>query len=199
MTMSRRPERNLSGWWLLGLAACLLMSACAHPPVQGGAEPTATPAPYIIGESDQLEVMVWQEPDLSRTVTVRSDGLISLPLVGEVRAAGLSAAELQRALTERLAELVADPVVSVIVVEANSASFYITGKVARPGEYALAKQTSVLQAVALAGGFTEWAKRSDLRVIRASGEWLPVDYDEVADGRTKGNVILQRGDTVVVP
>ena len=187
----------MSRWWLPWLVACLLAAGCAHQALER-AEPVSPP-PYAIGQSDAIEVLVWQEPDLSRTVAVRSDGLISLPLVGEVKAAGLTVAELQSLLTERLAHLVADPVVSVVIVKANSATFFITGKVTQPGEYPLAKQTSVLQAVAIAGGFAKWAKRSDVAVIRASGECIPVDYDEITDGRTAGNVILQRGDTVVVP
>ncbi len=179
------------------LALLALALGCAH---QGGPPPAAAPeAPYVIGQSDELEVQVWQEPDLSRTVTVRCDGRISLPLLDDVKAEGLTPRQLREQLSGLYARLVTDPVVSVLVVEPLSATFFITGKVARPGEYPLLKQTSVLQAIATAGGFTEWAKRGKITLIRQGGLRRRLDYDRLVAGDTSQEVALERGDTLVVP
>jgi len=181
---------------VLALQAVL---GCAHG--TGGGQPSGTELSgrYVIGQSDELEVQVWQEPDLSRTAIVRGDGMLSLPLVNDVKAEGLTVAELRELLCEKYGELVADPVVSVMVVKPLSATFFITGKVQKPGEYPLQKQTTLLQAVATAGGFTEWAKKGSLSVIRRSGERVRVDYDDIVDGDMGQNLKLGCGDTVVVP
>lgn len=171
-------------------------SAAAEGLPASGGEPDDT---YIIGQSDEVEVQVWQEPDLSRTCVVRADGMISLPLINDVKAEGMSVKQLRELLAERYKEVVADPVVSVMVPRPLSATFFITGKVAKPGEYTLFKETTILQAVATAGGFTEWAKKGRLVVVRKSGERIKVDYDAVVAGDMSQNVVLQRGDTVVVP
>jgi polysaccharide export outer membrane protein len=204
--------KNKQAKFLLRLAVVVLLSAalgCAHGggPGRSGAQPASgLPAEgsapddhYIIGQSDELEVQVWQEPDLSRTGVVRADGIISLPLVNDVKAEGLTVKELRELLTEKYSELVADPVVSVMVIQPRSATFFITGKVAKPGEYTLFKETTLLQAVATAGGFTEWARTGDIAVIRKDGERIRVDYGNIVKGDARQNVILQRGDTVVVP
>lgn len=196
---------------VVGLAAAALMVAglgCAMAPAKtaAGAADSGLPGQgdkpgdaYVIGQADELEVQVWEEPDLSRTVTVRADGLVSLPLINEVRAEGQTIKQLRDQLTEKFKEVVADPVVSVIVTKPLSATFFITGKVTRPQEYPLFKQTTILQAVASAGGFTQWAKTGSLIVVRKSGERVKVDYDSIVSGDMSQNIILQRGDTVVVP
>lgn len=193
---------------LMGLAALVLLVGCATGaplkppaaveaglPVQGG-EVDDT---YVIGQSDEIEVQVWQEPDLSRAGVVRSDGMLALPLINDIKAEGVTVRQLRALLTEKYKEVVADPVVSVLVTKPLSATFFITGKVAKPGEYTLFKETTLLQAVATAGGFTEWAKTGRLTVVRKSGERLKVNYDSIVAGDMSQNVILQRGDTVVVP
>ncbi len=196
---------------LAPLAALLLAAAlgCAHAPAAAappaaagngapatGSEPTDS---YVIGQADEIEVQVWQEPDLSRTAIVRADGMLSLPLVNDVKAEGLTVKALRELLTKRYAEMVTDPVVSVIVARPTSATFFVTGKVAKPGEYALFKETTVLQAVATAGGFTEWAKTGKLKVIRKGGQPIHVNYDDIVSGDMLQNITLQRGDTLVVP
>jgi polysaccharide export outer membrane protein len=193
---------------LMGLAALVLLVGCATGaplkppaaaeaglPAQGG-EVDDT---YVIGQSDEIEVQVWQEPDLSRAGVVRSDGMLALPLINDVKAEGVTVRQLRALLTEKYKEVVADPVVSVLITRPLSATFFITGKVAKPGEYTLFKETTLLQAVATAGGFTEWAKSGRLTVVRKSGERLKVNYDSIVAGDMSQNVILQRGDTVVVP
>jgi polysaccharide export outer membrane protein len=194
---------------LMGLAALVLLVGCAAGapqvkppaaaeaglPAQGG-EVDDT---YVIGQSDEIEVQVWQEPDLSRAGVVRSDGMISLPLINDIKAEGVTVRQLRALLTEKYKEVVADPVVSVLITRPLSATFFITGKVAKAGEYTLFKETTLLQAVATAGGFTEWAKSGRITVVRKSGERLKVNYDSIVAGDMSQNVILQRGDTVVVP
>jgi polysaccharide export outer membrane protein len=194
---------------LMGLAALVLLVGCAAGapqvkppaaaeaglPAQGG-EVDDT---YVIGQADEIEVQVWQEPDLSRAGVVRSDGMISLPLINDIKAEGVTVRQLRALLTEKYKEVVADPVVSVLITRPLSATFFITGKVAKAGEYTLFKETTLLQAVATAGGFTEWAKSGRITVVRKSGERLKVNYDSIVAGDMSQNVILQRGDTVVVP
>lgn len=158
---------------------------------------------YIIGASDVIEIQVWKEPDLSRTMTVRTDGKISLPLIDENTAAGLTALELKELIEEKYKAYVQDPVVSVIVVEPLSSKFYVVGEVNRPGEYPLNKRTTVLQALSTAGGFAEWAKRDKIVVVRKSDEGdakIKVNYDKIVSGKDfSQNIVLEPGDTIIVP
>jgi polysaccharide biosynthesis/export protein len=159
---------------------------------------------YVIGAEDVLAVNVWKEPDISRTLPVRPDGKISLPLVGELQASGLTAAQLQDIIAQKLKEYIGNPQVNVIVQEVKSRSFNIVGKVLKPGAFDLAKPTSVLDAIALAGGFQDFAKVSKIYVLRrmpdGSQRMLPFNYKLVIKGkRLDENVGLQSGDTVVVP
>jgi polysaccharide biosynthesis/export protein len=170
-------------------------SAPANPPV--GRE-------YVIGPEDVLAVNVWKEPDITRTLPVRPDGKISLPLVGELQASGLTAAQLQDIVAQKLKDYIANPQVNVIVQEVKSRSFNIVGKVLKPGSFDLAKPTSVLDAIALAGGFQDFAKLSKIYVLRrmpdGSQRMLPFNYKLVIKGKgLDENVELQSGDTVVVP
>lgn len=159
---------------------------------------------YVIGPGDVLAVNVWKDAELSKTMPVRPDGRISLPLTGEIQASGLTAAKLQDAITLKLRDYITNPEVNVIVQEIRSRSFNIVGKVAKPGSYDLAKPTTVLDAVALAGGFQDFAKVSKTYVLRraadGSQKMLPFDYKQVIKGRALDqNVQLQPGDTVVTP
>jgi polysaccharide export outer membrane protein len=176
---------------------------------KGNEQPTA-PGPkrasddYVIGPSDVLAINVWKDAELTRTVPVRPDGRISLPLIGELKVSGLTTREVQRIVTERLKEFISEPVVSVIVQEVKSRTYVVVGKVVRPGSYELGKPTTVLEAIAIAGGFLDFAKPNKAYIIRrapdGSTERLPFDYKRVIDGRNpEQNVDLKTGDTIVVP
>jgi polysaccharide export outer membrane protein len=125
---------------------------------------------YRLGPEDVLEVFVWKEPDLSTTVVVRPDGNISLPLIGELPTNGKTSVELQIEITRKLKKLVSDPVVNVMVKEVNSAKVSVLGEVKNPGVYKIKDRATLLDAVALAGGFTEYAKRDKVTVIRSAAD-----------------------------
>jgi polysaccharide biosynthesis/export protein len=159
---------------------------------------------YIIGPSDVLAVNVWKDTELTRTVTVRPDGRISLPLVGELSVSGLTASSVQRLIVQRLTEYISNPQVTVMVQEVKSQTYVIVGKVVKPGEYELGKPTTVLEAIAIAGGFLDFAKVSKINIIRrrAGGpsETLHFDYKKVIKGKNpEQNVELKNSDTIVVP
>ena len=158
---------------------------------------------YLVGLGDVLEVQVWNEPDLSRTMGVRLDGVISLPLVGDVVAVGKSIPDLTKILEKKFAELVEEPTVTVMLVESRSRRYYLIGQIGQPGEFSLDYPISLLQAIARAGGFTEWAKKDEVVVFRRHGseeQMLKFDYDAFVKGRNlKNNILVEAGDTVVVP
>ena len=158
---------------------------------------------YVIGPGDRLSIDLWKEPDLSKQVAVRLDGKISLPLIEDLVAAGLTSAELRTQLTEEYGKYVDSPVVSVTVLESHSKKIYLLGKVTRPGEYPLQKNVTVVQAISLAGGLTEWADASNIRLIRKiKGEQktFRVDYDAIVSGKdVSQNVQLAPEDTIFVP
>ncbi|RJX36284.1 MAG: polysaccharide export protein [Desulfurivibrio sp.] len=158
---------------------------------------------YLIGVGDVLEVQVWQEPDLSRTVTVRLDGKISLPLAGDVQAAGRTTGALDQFLEEKIADLVTEPAVSVMLVENRSRRYYVVGQVGQPGEFPIEFPLTILQAIARSGGFQEWAKREEIKIIRRQGgkeEFLSFDYDGFTKGKNlEQNVLIVPGDTIIVP
>ncbi len=159
---------------------------------------------YVIGPEDVLAINVWREPEISRTVPVRPDGKISLPLIGDLEASGLTPVNLRNAVAEKLKAYISNPEVTVIVQEVKSQKFNIVGAVLRPGSYDLAKPVTVLDAIALAGGFQEFAKVSKIYVLRrmadGSRKTLPFNYKAVIRGRRfDQNVELKPGDTIVVP
>jgi polysaccharide export outer membrane protein len=160
---------------------------------------------YIIGPSDVLAISVWKEPELTRTVPVRPDGKISLPLIGELEVSGLTALNVQRLVAQRLKEYISKPEVTVIVQEVRSRTYVIVGKIVRPGSYGLGKPTTVLEAIALAGGFLDFAKVSKIYIIRRvdgspSERFFYFDYKKVIRGQNpQQNVELKSGDTIVVP
>jgi polysaccharide export outer membrane protein len=159
---------------------------------------------YVIGPADVLAINVWKDTELSRTVPVRPDGKISLPLIGELQVSGLTALKVQRMVTERLKEYISNPEVSVIVQDVKSRTYVVLGKVAKPGSFELGKPTTVLEAIAIAGGFLDFAKPSKIYIIRPTGndssETLHFDYKKVIKGRNpEQNVELKSGDTIVVP
>jgi len=159
---------------------------------------------YIIGPSDVLAINVWKDTELSRTVPVRPDGKISFPLIGELQVSGLTALQVQRMVAERLKEYISNPEVSVIVQEVKSRTYVVLGKVPKPGSYELGKPTTVLEAIAMAGGFLDFAKASKVYIIRPRGngssDTLHFDYKKVIKGHNpEQNVELKSGDTIIVP
>jgi len=177
-----------------------------NPPV---VSPTIEPAKphddsFVIGNDDVLSISVWKEPDLSRSIPVRSDGRISLPLVGDLQAAGLTPLKLEEDIANKLQPYIAAPEVAVMVQQINSQKFNILGKVAKPGSYPLTNSATVLDAIALAGGCRDFAKQGSIYILRKDpngGESrLPFNYKEVIKGKnTAQNVKLQPHDTIVIP
>ena len=166
-------------------------------------EVTADSETYVIGPEDVLSITVWREEALSRQVPVRSDGKISLPLVDEIHAAGLTPLQLKEKLTLRLKEFIENPNVSVIVTAANSQKVYVSGEVRTPGVYPLRGETTLLQVIPMAGGFTEWADQKKVLIIRKESEKdkrIVVNYKKIVSGEDMSyNVVLKPGDTVIVP
>ena len=159
---------------------------------------------FIIGAGDVLAINVWKEEQLTRSVPVRSDGRISLPLVGELQASGRTPKELENELRTKLKDYVSEPEVTVIVQEIKSQKFNVLGMVMKPGSYALANPTTVLDAIAQAGGFRDFARQKDVYVLRRAADGtssrLPFNYKDVVKGRNYSqNVTLQSNDTIVVP
>jgi polysaccharide biosynthesis/export protein len=165
--------------------------------------PVAQDPNYVIGPQDVLDISVWKEAELTRTVPVRPDGKISMPLLNDVRAAGLTPNELAAQITASLKRFVSDPQVTVIVVQINSQRVYILGEVTRTGAYPLLPDMTILQALSSAGGFTAFANRKKIYMFRIeNGKQVkyPFDYKAVIDGkRPDENVVLKAGDTIVVP
>jgi len=161
------------------------------------------PADYVIGVDDALEIGYWQDKEMSAAVTVRPDGYISLPLLNDVKAAGLTPEELRAAVAKAATNFVEDPTVSVVVKAINSRKVYITGQVAKPGPYLLTDTTSVLQMIAIAGGVAEYAKKDKITIVRREDGKEVVhtfNYKDVSKGKAMAqNITLKPGDTIVVP
>lgn len=163
-----------------------------------------SPDDYLIGPEDVLAINVWRDPEISRTVPVRPDGKISLPLLGDLDVNGLTTLKVRSLIVTKLKEYIANPEVTVIVQDIKSRTYVVMGKVTKPGSYPLAKPTSVLEAIAVAGGFLEFAKQDKVYVLRrmedGSQKALPFNYKQVIKGRKLDqNVELKTGDTIVVP
>ena len=158
--------------------------------------------PYTVGSGDLLSISVWKEKELSPTVTVRPDGKISMPLIGEITVTGMTPVQVGAVLKSRLESIVIDPRVTVTVAEIHSRMVYITGEVGRPGAYPLNTPLDVLQLIAQAGGLTEFASRKKIRIVKANStdKGIRFDYTSVLrSGDPSRNVPLAPGDTVVVP
>jgi polysaccharide export outer membrane protein len=159
---------------------------------------------FVIGAGDVLAINVWKEPEISHAVPVRSDGKVSLPLVGEMQAGGQTPRQLQAALKEKLQTYISDPDVTVIVQEVKSQRFNILGQVVRPGSYLLANTTTVLDAIAVAGGFRDFAKKKSIYVLRTKTDGsqarIAFNYNDVIKGKDPAqNIRLEPKDTLVVP
>jgi polysaccharide export outer membrane protein len=159
---------------------------------------------YRIGGGDVLEIATWKEQELTRKdVLVRVDGKISFPLLGDVAAAGMTPVELTETIQKGLTKYVTAPVVTVTVTNPGSQRVYVLGEVVRTGEYPLTKNLTVLQAFALAGGFTQWASKDEIILLRKDGpkeKIFKINYKDIVKGRdVENNLILQANDTIVVP
>jgi len=174
-------------------------SAAAPSPA---AKPAAADPNYIIGAQDVLDINVWKEEQLTKTIPVRPDGKISLPLLNDVQAAGLTPTQLGALITTDLKKFVTDPQVTVIVREINSQRIYLLGEVNRPSAYPLLPGMTVLQALSSAGGFTQFANLKKIYVLRTENgkqEKLPFNYKEALSKGDQNNIFLKAGDTIVVP
>lgn len=167
-------------------------------PAQAASAPET--AGYTIGPADVLQIVVWKEAELTRDVTVRFDGMITVPLLGELKAAGETPVQLAASVAKGFEKYVQGPRVTVGILQANSARFYVIGQVGRSGEFPLSGRTTVLQALALAGGFKDFAKTDAIVIVRRDQTILPVNYKRITDGKDLSqNVVLGPGDTVIVP
>ena len=158
---------------------------------------------YVIGPQDMLDISVWKEPDLTRTVPVRPDGKISLPLLDDVQAGGLTPAQLKAEITQRLKKYFTDPRVTVTVTTIASQRIYVLGEVTRAGAYPLLPEMTLLQALSSAGGFTQFANTKNIYLLRVeNGKQVKhaFNYKDVVNGKnTAQNTVLKAGDTIVVP
>lgn len=161
-------------------------------------------ATYVIGADDVLSISVWKEPDLSRSVTVRSDGKISLPLVGDLQAEGRTPSQLEQSITAELRSYISEPQVAVIVQQTNSLKFNILGQVTKPGSYPLNSGITIVDAIATAGGFKDFAKKKSIYILRpdSSGKdtHINFNYEKFIKGKnTAQNIYLKPHDTIIVP
>ena len=195
--------RRTNIWRTAAIAVCL--AALVGPPLvaQEPAAPPESPGaqPYRVGPGDRLELFVWKEPDLTRELLVRTDGMVTVPLIGDVEAGGSSTADLAATIQDRLAQYVNSPSVTVGLTAGQSAQLFVVGKVSRPGAYPLDKPTTFLQALALAGGFVEFAKTDRVLVYRSGDAAVDaVNYKKLENGSDPAqNIPLYAGDTLLVP
>jgi polysaccharide biosynthesis/export protein len=187
---------------VLALALIAAGPANAQTPTDASGEAGRRVAPdaYRIGPEDLLQISVWKNDTMSRAVLVRPDGKISLPLLNDVQAAGLTALELRDVLTGKLQEYIPSPEVSVILADVRSLKVSIIGEVARPGRYELKSWITVLDVLAMAGGFTQFASRSRIVIFHPEGatmKRIPFNYNKV--GGEQENFYLRNGDIVLVP
>jgi polysaccharide biosynthesis/export protein len=187
---------------LLGLGAGCAVAESAGSSQPEPADPAELEA-YRISPEDVLQISVWREEDLERSVIVRPDGGISFPLAGDVHAAGRTPAELEQIIAEQLARFIPEAVVTVAVTELRGMRIYVTGKVTTPGQYEVGRYVDVLQALTLAGGLTPFAQTGSIKILRRQNGREVVyefDYDEVKNGRNlQQNIQLKSDDVVVVP
>jgi len=219
MVADRETKSKGRGWkmkklmvfGIIGIGILLIYHSVAYPQTekeallkkQAQAEVAADSENYIIGSEDILYIHIWKEEHLSRTVPVRRDGIISLPLVDEIKAEGLTPLQLKEILAQRFKEFIGDPNITVMVMEANSFKIYVSGQIRNPGVYRLRSETSLLQIIPMAGGFTDWANQKKILIIRKEGgkeKRITVNYKKIVKGEDLGsNIILKAGDTIIVP
>lgn len=159
---------------------------------------------FTIGNEDLLSVSVWKEPDLTKSIPVRSDGKISMPLIGEIQAAGRTPRQLEQEITSKLQSYITAPEVTVIVEKVNSKKFNILGEVTKPGSYSLTQASTIVDAIALAGGFRDFAKKTGVYVLRKDADGretkISFNYKDFIKGKNPGqNVQIEPNDTIIVP
>lgn len=189
---------------LLLMSVFLIMSSIPSFPAEPDqAENKGQIDQYRIGIGDILRINTWQEPDLTlEQAVVRSDGMITLPLVNDVKAQGMTTIELKTVLEKKLAEYVEAPNITVTLASPVSQRFYILGEVMRTGEYPITKQLTVMQAFALAGGFTEWASKNRILLIRrveGKEDTITIKYKDILNGDFSKDLPLMADDTIIVP
>jgi polysaccharide biosynthesis/export protein len=188
-------------------AVFIMLSGCAQTPkgpsIPVNIQSEAIGDSYVIGPGDVLDISLWRDDALVRQVVVLSDGKISFPLVGEVVAAGKTIPELKKDIADKLIDYVPDPVISIEVKQSNSMVIYVTGRVNNPNRFPVNANITVLQGLSTAGGLNPFAKRNKIKVFRQEGvrtKVFPFKYDEVTDGKNlEQNIVLKRGDVIVVP
>jgi polysaccharide export outer membrane protein len=209
--VSRRGNlmRALTGWFLIAVILCGA-TGCVEEQVNYKVD-LVPPGEFLLGPEDVLIVTVWKNQDLSREVVIRPDGMISLPLIGDVPAANLTANNLAKRISDRLTVYMASPIVSVQLKEVNSYFIFVLGEVPKPGKYPLKSYANVIQGISLAGGFNPFAKKNKIKVLRVTANGssdpnekhqieIPVQYDDILKGNaTVGNFYLRSGDVIVVP
>jgi polysaccharide export outer membrane protein len=207
-TRQRETQRWVALWIAVaGVCALSVTSAMAQTPGTAPNGPAvsgaATPAGYVIGPEDVLSVLFWREKDLSADVAVRPDGKISLPLINDLDAAGLTPDQLREKITKEATKYIEDPNVTVVVKQINSRKVFITGMVAKPGPYPLIAPTTVIQLIAMAGGLQEFADGKNIVIMRTEqGKQVSYrfNYKEVVQRKKLDqNIELKPGDTIVVP
>ena len=182
----------------------LVIFVVAGQAVAGESPRVSTSKLYLVGLADRLDVQVWHEDDLSRQgLIVRLDGYISLPLIGDIMAHGKSIPQITEIIQKKLGDYLDTPTVTVSLAESRSRSYYLIGSVATSAEFPIEHPISVVQAIARAGGFTEWAKKDKVKIIRPKDGKdiiLHIDYEAIIDGEELAqNVLIEPGDTIVVP
>lgn len=195
------PEQSRQGNSTATETAAAANGTAARP--DGSVKTAKTDPGYVIGPEDVLDVSVWKEQELTRTLPVRPDGKISMPLLNDVQAAGLTPTQLAVSITEKLKKYLTAPQVTVMVSQINSQRVYVIGEVTRPGAYPMLPGMTVLQAISSAGGLTQFANAKKIFLLRTengSQDKHPFNYKDVLDGkRPDENRVLKAGDTVVVP
>jgi polysaccharide export outer membrane protein len=176
----------------------------ADPPPDPVARPLRSDDSFIIGAEDVLDISVWKEPDLTKQIPVRSDGRISLPLIGDIQAAGRTPLQLQMDITDKLKGYISDPQVAIIVQQINSLKYNIFGEVGKPGSYTLAGGTTIVDAIAAAGGLKDFAKKKGIYILRINSAGVAnrfaFNYEDFIKGKnTKQNILLKPRDTIYVP
>jgi polysaccharide biosynthesis/export protein len=176
--------------------------AASTPPAPVASAVAVAPDTYVIGPSDLLTVTVWKEPTLSGPLLVRPDGMISVPLLGDVQASGQTPLQLADQIAIKLKKFIQDPNVSIVLTQINSKKIYLLGEVARRGPIEMTPGMTLLEAIASAGGFTDYANVKKTYILREQGgkqQRIPVHYKEAVKGDSQFNLVLQSGDTIVVP
>ena len=201
--------RVITSWFLIAVMVCGA-TGCVEEQVNYKVD-MVPPGEFLLGPEDVLIVTVWKNQDLSREVVIRPDGMISMPLIGDVSAANLTANNLAKRISDRLTEYMASPIVSVQLKEVNSYFIFVLGEVPKPGKYPLKSYANVIQGISLAGGFNPFAKKNKIKVLRVTANGssdpnekhqieIPVQYDDILKGNaTVGNFYLRSGDVIVVP